>query len=83
MKKGDVSLSIEVFISSPGLADFLAKSLKPDNKVLPENLKLEIDVVANDFLRILIETEDVGTALNTINDIFTCLQPTIYLLGRG
>lgn len=82
MKKGEVRLSLEVFISSPGLAEFLVKSLKPDNMVLPEGLKLEIDVTTSSYLRIFIEAEDVGTVMNTINDLFTCLQPAIKLLSR-
>jgi len=83
LKKNRVSLSLEVLISSQGIANFLAKSLKPDNDILPEGLRLEIAVVTSDSLKIFIEAEDVGTAMNTINDVFTCLQPAIKLLGKG
>ncbi|MEM0083367.1 MAG: KEOPS complex subunit Pcc1 [Candidatus Nezhaarchaeales archaeon] len=83
MEKNRVSLSLEVLISSPGIANLLAKSLKPDNNTLPEGLRLEITTVTSDSLRIFIEAEDVGTAMNTVNDVFTCLQPVIKLLGKG
>ncbi|MEM0240145.1 MAG: KEOPS complex subunit Pcc1 [Candidatus Nezhaarchaeales archaeon] len=83
MKKSRVSLSLEVLISSPSIADLLAKSLKPDNEPLPGDLRLEITIVTSDTLKISIEAEDVGTAMNTINDVFTCLQPVIKLLSKG
>lgn len=83
MKKSEVSLSLEVLISSSSLADLLVKSLNPDNVVLPKGLRLEIDVAAEGFLRIFIEAEDIGTLINTVNDIFTCLQPAMKLLSKS
>ena len=67
----------------PGLVDVVMKALNPDNAKLPENLKLRVDKVDESRVKIIIEAEDVGTIINTMNDIFICLQPLLKLLSKG
>ena len=67
----------------PGLVDVVMKALNPDNAKLPKNLKLRVDKVDESRVKIIIEAEDVGTIINTMNDIFICLQPLLKLLSKG
>lgn len=83
MKEGKVRLLLEICVCAPGYAEALAKALEPDNKTLPSNLKLEVVEVSKDRLRILIESNDIGTVMSTANDIFACLQPSLKMLSKG
>jgi hypothetical protein len=83
LKKGRISITLELLVLLPSLADVVMKSLNPDNANIPEGLKLEVSKVDEDHLKIIIEAGDIGTIINTMNDIFSCLQPLLKLLSKG
>ena len=83
MKRGEKRTTLEILTLLPGLVNVVAKALNPDNVKLPEGLKLEVERVNEDRLKIIIDAEDIGTVINTINDIFACLQPLLKLLSKG
>jgi len=83
LKKGEKRTTLELLILLPGLVNVVVRALNPDNVKLPEGLELEIEKVNEDHLKIVIEAEDVGTAINTMNDIFACLQPLLKLFSKG
>jgi hypothetical protein len=82
LKKSGRRTTLELLVLLPGLVDVAVKSLSPDNTNLPEDLRLEVSKVDEDHLKIVIEAEDVGTIINTMNDVFACLQPLLALLGK-
>ncbi len=82
MKKNQRRTTLELFIPLPELIDVVMKALNPDNVGLPEDLKLEVERVDEGRLKIIIEATDIGTVINTMNDIFACLQPLLKLLGK-
>ena len=83
MKKSKKRTTLEILTLLPGLVNVVAKALNPDNAKLPEGLKLEVERINEDRLKIVIEAEDIGTVINTTNDIFACLQPLLKLLNKG
>lgn len=83
MNKSVKRTILELLVLLPGLVDVATKALNPDNANLPEDLKLEVNKLGEDRLRIVIEAEDIGSAINTMNDVFACLQPLLKLLGKG
>lgn len=83
MKKSRIRTTLELLVLLPGLVDVIKKSLNPDNANLPEDLKLEVIKVNEDRLKIIVEAGDIGTIINTMNDIFSCLQPLLKLLSKG
>jgi len=83
LKKSKKRTALELLVLFPGLVDVVMKALNPDNAKLPENLKLRVDKVDESRVKIIIEAEDVGTIINTMNDIFICLQPLLKLLSKG
>ncbi|MEM4576837.1 MAG: KEOPS complex subunit Pcc1 [Candidatus Nezhaarchaeales archaeon] len=74
---------LEICVYAPGHVEALAKALEPDNKVLPSNLKLQVVETSEDSLKILIESDDIGTIISTANDIFACLRPSLKVLSKG
>jgi len=83
LKKSKKRTTLELLVLLPGLVDVVMKALNPDNAKLPENLKLRVNKVDESYVKIIIEAEDIGTIINTMNDIFTCLQPLLKLLSEG
>jgi translation initiation factor 2 alpha subunit (eIF-2alpha) len=83
LKKSRIRTTLELLVLLPGLVDVIKKSLNPDNANLPEDLKLEVIKVNEDRLKIIVEAGDIGTIINTMNDIFSCLQPLLKLLSKG
>ncbi len=83
--KTELHVTLELQIHAPGFADPVLKALKPDNLDVPQNMKLElkIDETDRNYLKIKIESNNVGSITNTINDIFSCLQPAFKLLGKS
>jgi len=83
LKKGGKRITLELLILLPGLVDVAIRALSPDDVTSPEGLKLEVNKVNEDRLNIVVEAEDIGTVINTMNDIFACLQPLLKLLSKG
>jgi len=82
--KGDLHVTLKLRLYLPDLTEPILKALKPDNLNIPQNMKLELEVNDADknYLKIRIESNNVGSIINTLNDIFSCLQPTIKLLSK-
>ncbi len=72
-------LSIRAMSSDYAFA--LLKSLKPDNIDLPDDMKIDMEVDGS-ILKLLIECSQVGSLINTMNDIFSCLQPAIKTISE-
>ncbi|MHC1629124.1 MAG: KEOPS complex subunit Pcc1 [Candidatus Nezhaarchaeales archaeon] len=83
--KDELYVSLELQICSLGSADSLLKALRPDNVDIPQNMKLELEIDETDrnYLKIKIESSNVGSIINTMNDIFSCLQPALKLLSKA
>jgi len=83
LKKGRKRITLELLVLLPGLVDVVIRALNPDNATSPEGLKLEVNKVDENHLSMVVEAEDIGTVINTMNDVFACLQPLLKLLSKG
>ncbi|MCS7140037.1 MAG: KEOPS complex subunit Pcc1 [Candidatus Nezhaarchaeota archaeon] len=82
--KSELHISLELRIYASNLAEALLESIKPDNIVAPQQIKIgvELDKDTKEYLTVKMECDDIGTAINTLNDLLSCLQPTLKLLNE-
>ena len=74
----EISLTIRVDAASTLVAKALSEALEPDNVQLPERIHLAVKVQGG-ILEISLRSSDIGSLLNTMNDILSCLQPALKL----
>ncbi|RLF13203.1 MAG: hypothetical protein DRJ62_00410 [Thermoprotei archaeon] len=74
----EISLTIRVDAASTLVAKALSEALEPDNVQLPERVQLAVRV-RGEILEISLRSSDIGSLLNTMNDILSCLQPALKL----
>lgn len=74
----EISLTIRVDAASTLVAKALSEALEPDNVQLPERVQLAVRA-RGEILEISLRSSDIGSLLNTMNDILSCLQPALKL----
>ncbi|RLF22450.1 MAG: hypothetical protein DRJ68_01475 [Thermoprotei archaeon] len=74
----EISLTIRVDAASTLVAKALSEALEPDNVQLPERIQLAVRA-RGEILEISLRSSDIGSLLNTMNDILSCLQPALKL----
>lgn len=65
---------LRIQFKDPSRAVAILKALEPDNKTAPEGLSIEGSVLDSTLVIRVKTSLGVGTLLNTLNDLITCIS---------
>ncbi|MDI9619852.1 MAG: KEOPS complex subunit Pcc1 [Candidatus Nezhaarchaeota archaeon] len=77
-------VTVEVRIYASNMVETLVDAIKPDNVGIPQGMRLctRIDEESGNYLKIRVDHHKIPPLLNTLNDLFSCIQPAFKLLSE-